>query len=79
MYSYLIFDSHYYLAEWKPLLEGQVYVVGGAFHPIAGQYQLPCGEGDFTVYRKDDMGFLTMFTRSSGISYTHPLVSVAHA
>ncbi len=42
---YLLFDVHYYLAGWKPREEvsGQVYLVGGVFHPVIGRYQLPCG------------------------------------
>jgi hypothetical protein len=78
VFHYTLFDVHYYLAGWKPKNPGQVMVVGGAFHPIAGRYVLPCGEGEFVVGEKDGQGWLTMFTRSAGQSYDHPLVSLQH-
>ncbi len=75
-YHYFVFDCHYYLENWRPLAEGEVYLVGGAFHPVAGRYSLPCGEGEFTVHSKRGKGWLTMWTRSAGFSYDHPLVAV---
>lgn len=38
---YLMFDSHYYLADYKITKEGQVYVAGGDFPSYPGTYFLP--------------------------------------
>lgn len=76
--SYYIFDSHYYLADWQPIYQGQTYLVGGLFHPLPGVYALPCGEGQFMISEKDGIGHVTMFTKSAGIGYDHPLVGVAN-
>lgn len=39
--KYLLFDSHYYLADWQPMVTSVVYLVGGAFHSLPGKYILP--------------------------------------
>lgn len=73
---YFLFDVHYYLAGWVPQHEGHVALVGGVFHPVAGTYALPLGEGEVVVHRKNGQGWVTMWTRSAGFSYDHPLVAV---
>jgi hypothetical protein len=73
---YLVFDSHYYLSGWKPKMPGMVYLVGGVFHPIVGKYALPCGEGTVHVTSREGEGWVSMWTRSSGICYSHPQVAV---
>lgn len=46
---YFMFDSHYYLSDYKITNEGQVYVAGGDFPSYPGTYFLPHMEGRFTI------------------------------
>ena len=42
---YILFDVHYYLADWKPKYSGRVLLVGGDFPTLPGKYVLPMHEG----------------------------------
>lgn len=78
---YTAFDSHYYLSDWRPLIQdARVFVVGGAFPSVPGHYVLPMHEGSCDVYRGSD-GHLKIFmiTSSSGISYDHDWVAIDDA
>lgn len=80
-FAYLLFDCHYYLQGWQPLIQGEVFLVGGEFHSLPGRYILPMFEGTYevTAERKNgvDKAMMTMYTSSSGTSYMHPLVHVS--
>lgn len=76
---YIMFDVHYYLAEWRPQIPGRYCLVGGTFHPLPGSYSLPLGEGSYDVWDNQGQAYVTMWTKSAGMSYDHPLVSVQNA
>ncbi len=43
-----MFDTYYYIDELEDLPENAgVHVTGGRFHPVPGNYYLPCGEGTY--------------------------------
>lgn len=69
---------HYYLDDdsfpaVQQLNDMQVYLTGGQFPRIPGHYNMPFGEGQYTVYLEDRRLRMSMVTRGQAQPYTHDL------
>lgn len=54
-----------------------MFVSGGGFTNIPGDYMLPKNEGRCKIYHcNDTYGEVAMITRTSGQIYRHPLVEI---
>jgi len=71
---FFFFDCHYYFHPRQIPVPGydtsKVFVTGINFHPYQGTYDLPLGEGSYTVRDNN----IEMLTRESGIVYEHKAV-----
>ena len=55
-------DVHYYLGDWSPPYDSHIYVCGGMFYPMPGEYILPCREGKYSIVPGDKHAMVYMTT-----------------
>lgn len=49
-FAHFMNDSHYYIKSLVKKYAGRVFISGGGFWHMPGQYQLPFGEGSYVVF-----------------------------
>lgn len=74
-------DCHYYLSDYLPSFDCNMYISGINFYPVPGRYVLPEREGAYVIYKDtvSDVAMVAMKTCGSDTSYSHPLVQVLGA
>lgn len=55
-------DVHYYLGDWTAKFPCNIYVCGGLFYPMPGEYLLPCREGKVSIIPGIKHGMVYMTT-----------------